>query len=193
MDSSFITLNIRWAAINWYVIGYALFSLCVIVYGTTYLNSSGSVRSVMYAIGSTLVMIFFGYRWFANSTPQLKNWPPVINMCPDYLTFVPNIPGSTSLSGGGCVDLLGVTTSSAGIQKILPSAVASINKSDNNLFKYTTNDVKAATTTAQLQIICTACSLAGVTWEGVYDGDTCIPINTLADKNAATAKCVSST
>ena len=146
--------------------------------------------STIFAIGSTLVLILFGYRWFSSQTVS-KTWPPNVNMCPDYLTFVPNVSGSSSASKGGCVDLLGV--SRGGLLQTLPSDVSSINSAmTTKLFEYTAKDVSAATGAASLQRICDRCKATGITWEGVYDGDSCTAIKTVDAKNAALSRCVAS-
>jgi len=93
-------------------------------------------------------------------------------MCPDYLTYVSSAPG--------CVDMLGVSRSSSGITKTKQSEVASIRKGNmQKLFEYTSEDVAAAKTVEDLKQICDRCRSAGVTWEGVWDGQTlnlpCIP------------------
>lgn len=163
------------ADINWYLVLYVLFSLSLVIVGTNTLHSTGTGRALIYAIGSILVLVFFGFRWFSLNASASKLWPPTVNMCPDYLTFVPKITGSTSANGGGCVDLLGMTSKSAGLVKTNRSELANIRFTDSNkVFEYTAADVTAARqNTATLQLICNRCQIAGLTWEGVYDGDSC--------------------
>lgn len=162
-------------SISPYFVMYVLVSLMVVFQGTSRLNPTGTGRSVIFAIGSSLVFIFFGYRWFSDLTNKSKIWPPTINMCPDYLTFVPKITGSQSTTGGGCVDLLGVSNKDAGLVRTQQSELPTLNPTNTTkVFEYTSADVSAATNASSLQRICNRCQLAGVTWEGVYDGDSCI-------------------
>jgi hypothetical protein len=39
-------------------------------------------------VGCLIVLVYFGLRWFGSRIEKPANWPPVINMCPDYLTYV---------------------------------------------------------------------------------------------------------
>jgi hypothetical protein len=140
-----------------------------------------------------LIFIYYGLRWFATPEEKLKHWPPVINMCPDFLTFVPNIKsGQTTIPG--CVDLLGVsvsTNSGGGFLKVFPTSISTLDASmTTKVFRYTSNHVKSTTSEAGLQAICDACQSAGLTWEGVYDGDSCVGINKVASKKQAMEKCL---
>ena len=163
---------------SWLFILYCIVSTIFVTYGTNKLYPFGMLRSILFAIGSILLFVFFGFRWFS-SVARSNSWPPTINMCPDYLTFVPTISGARSASGGGCVDLLGVTTVSSGLVKSNPSELTSISPTDTSkLFEYTAADVSAAQGNPRtLQAICDRCKQTGITWEGVYDGDVCQGIN----------------
>jgi len=189
---SFIVFGVDWvkiaASINWYAIIYVILSVAATVYGSFRLyESGGGVRSTIYGIGSAIIFIFFGYRWFSGSSSASTKWPPVINMCPDYLTHVPAVVGSTS---GGCVDMLGMRVSGGSLEMALKSDLAGIAKTSPKVFPFTVKDVNAAKTTGALQIICDKCKSSGVTWEGVYDGDVCTAIKTMDAKNAALAACL---
>ena len=188
MKGSLIVLGYDLSKVNWYLIGYVVLSIIVTVVGFTRLNSMGAARAVIFAIGAVLVFVYFGLRWFSNPVKQVKSWPPTINMCPDYLTFIPSISGSTSVSGGGCVDLLGVTNASSGIMKTKQSEMATLSGTNTQkVFNYTSADVKQATDQASMQAICDQCSASGITWEGVYDGSVCIGMKKIYDakQNAA--------
>lgn len=190
-----IILGLDLAKVNWYLFGYILASIVFLVYGTMQVYATGQIRGVIFAIGTFLVLLYFGLQWFAVQNTRVKNWPPIINTCPDFLTFVPAIPqtaGSTT-KVPGCVDMLGVSTSSS-FPVVLPTTVGTLNiQSDSSkIFRYTSADVRAATTTETLQPICTACQNAGLTWEGVYDGDNCVGINKMEIKNAAAQMCLAS-
>lgn len=183
----------------WLMIAYILVSIVALFYGTSYVNSLNSVRGAVFGIGFFFVLAYFGIRWFGSRIPQLKSWPPVINMCPDYLTYV-TIP-STTINGKavtkGCIDMLGVTTSStANAIKITNPSTAEQYKSGSQrpsaleIFEFTSADVKAATKPADLQAICARCQEAGLTWEGVYDGDACVGVSSSANARAAVEQCL---
>ena len=197
MAASFVIFGIDLSKVNWYLVFYILFSITVTAMGTTKLYPMGLGRAVIYAIGAAMVFVFFGYRWFSSPEKTSKKWPPTINTCPDFLTFVPTVTGASSVSGGGCVDLIGVTTNSSGLQLINKSKLASISANDtNHLFEFTSADVAAAANNpTQMQHICTRCQIAGITWEGVWDGDTCGGLNRaklLSQENANCSAKVSS-
>lgn len=163
---------------TWLLIVYCILSIGFVTYSTNKLYPLGSLRAILFAIGSILILIFFGIRWFS-SAPLSKNWPPTINMCPDYLTFIPSVPGASSVSGGVCVDLLGVTKSSSGLSLVNPSTLSSLSPTDlTKVFQYTAEDVTAAQgKTSTIQKICNRCQQAGITWEGIFDGDVCQGLN----------------
>jgi hypothetical protein len=165
-----IIFGVDLAKINWYLVLYVLVSISVLVYGTNKVYSTGQVRGVLFAIGTLIVLVYFGLRWFGSRIDKPKNWPPVINMCPDYLTYVKELRG--------CVDMLGVTKSSGGLVKTLPSDLKALTRANKNkVFEYTSEDIRAAKNVDDLQTICNRCQAAGITWEGVYDGDVCVGIS----------------
>jgi hypothetical protein len=172
--------------VNWYLFWYVVFSITFLIVGVQNLNSTGmTAATVMFGIGSALVFIYFGLRWYGKQKDAMPTvWPPIINMCPDYLTYMPNLPG--------CVDMLGVTSKSGGIQRTLPTEVNSVQLGNTNkVFEYTSQDVAGAKSVSDLKKICDRCQNAGVTWEGIYDGDTCtgISVVTSATATASSDKC----
>jgi len=166
------------AKINWLLVLYVIVSLIAVFLGTSKLNSTGIGAAIIYAVGSATIFGFFGYRWFSSPSSGLTQWPPKINTCPDYLTFVPPAPGAAG--NGKCVDFLGVS-SNGGLAKATSNADAG--------FRYSVKDLTGASPTT-LQTICDACQTAGITWEGVYDGDTCVAINVVSAASAAQSACL---
>jgi hypothetical protein len=171
------------AKVNWYLVAYVLASIVGLVYGTQKVYATGQARGVIFGIGALLVVLYFGLRWFGSKIQKPKSWPPIINMCPDYLTYVSSLPG--------CVDMLGVTTASAGLQKTLPSEVNSLQSSNSTkVFEFTSENVKDAKVASDLQRICDRCQSAGVTWEGVYDGSVCVGISKTEKDRADAEQCL---
>uniref|UniRef100_A0A6C0KB70 Uncharacterized protein n=1 Tax=viral metagenome TaxID=1070528 RepID=A0A6C0KB70_9ZZZZ len=207
--------------INYSYVVYVIFSVVLVAGGTFALYSSANLgRTVIYAIGVSLIMLFFGMRWFGNIPSTSKLWPPTINMCPDYLTYI---------SGTGCVDTLGV----GGLAKTEASDISAGNISDNKKFgvagtgnsfiAYTSANIMGTPAVSgvaavpasgtvgnrdyvaaipavaamaavpasaeSVQAVCNACKLNNLTWEGVWDGDTCLALSrftqALAFKKAA--------
>ena len=166
-------------------------------YGTSQVYATGQVRGVIFAIGAALVLISYGQRWFSVQNNTATIWPPVINTCPDYLTFVPNIPttAGSSTTVPGCVDMLGVSVSSNSANafiKVFPTSISTLDATmTSKVFTYTSADVRAATSAGSLQPICDACQSAGLTWEGVYDGDNCTGVGKVEARAVAAQKCMS--
>jgi hypothetical protein len=169
VNSSMIIFGIDLAKVNWYLVLYILGSIAGLVYGTNKVYATGQVRGVLFAIGALIVLVYFGLRWFGSRIDKPTSWPPVINMCPDYLTYVKGLRG--------CVDMLGVTKASAGLTKARPSEISTLSRSNRNkVFEFTSEDVRSAKSVADLQRICNRCQEAGLTWEGIYDGDVCVGV-----------------
>ena len=165
-----IVFGLDLAKVNWYLVLYILASIVGLVYGTNKVYSTGQVRGVLFAVGALIVLVYFGLRWFGSRINKPKNWPPVINMCPDYLTYVKDLPG--------CVDVLGVTKSSSGLVKARPSELPTLKLGNSQkVFEFTSEDVAAAKSVDALKAICDRCQAAGLTWEGVWDGDVCVGIS----------------
>jgi len=176
--------------VRWFHVLYVLLAIAVTVMGTQQLYSTGTGRAIIFAIGATLTFIFFNDRWFGNQEGSPSMWPPTINMCPDYLTFIPAVQGLRNANGGGCVDMLGVTSKESGLMKTTKAGLVALSSaSTNQLFEFTSADVAAAKTIGDLQTICNRCSITGLTWEGVYDGDSCLGVTVLAAQNKVAAKC----
>jgi len=172
--------------INWKLLAYVILSILFLVYGTKEIYPTRQTSGIIFAIGCFLVLLYFGLQWFAKPKQGPTKWPPSINTCPDYLTYNSTV--------SGCVDFLGVTTASGAnaIQKIKLSDIGTIASSTvlPKVFKKTSADVAAASTDAELQAICDLCSNAGITWEGVWDGETCTAIKLKNKENERLKKCL---
>ena len=185
-------LGVDWTAaitsINWLLVLYAILCIIGVIVGSTSLYPSGSATATIFAIGSIIVFVYFGYRWF--SKPALSTtWPPSINMCPDYLTLVPSVKNSANKTVGGCIDMLGVSKN-GGLTKSRPTS--GLTTSSPTVFPYTATGLTPTTTAAQIQAICDKCNTMGITWEGIYDGDTCVGINRVNAYKKALDKCKTS-
>ena len=184
MAPSLIFLGLDLYSINWYVVFYILFSIVVVAMGVTKLFPMGTSTAVIYGIGSIMVLVFYYYRWFGNSTDGVPStWPPTLNTCPDYLTYVESLPGDKK---PGCVDMLGVSKNGR-MKFTSQSKLATLGSNDKNdyVFPFTSNDVVNAPNSAFIKALCTKCNYLGITWEGVYDGDSCTGIANSAKAAAA--------
>lgn len=149
---------------------YILVSIALGVGGTYYIfQVDRALTSFMYLIGVIFVLVYFGLRWFAGDNLRLGGvksnvWPPVINLCPDFLTLTER--GSGTAVEKICVDLIGVASGAGGIQKLTePTQI----NNDNFVFKLHEN----LTGPARRRKLCEECTSKRVTWEGLFDGVVC--------------------
>ena len=184
MASSFKFFGVDIASVNWYFVIYILVSIAAVAMGVAKLFPMGTSTAIIYAIGVTMVLIFYGYRWFGDSANEASStWPPTINTCPDYLTYVKTLPGTGS--GSGCVDMLGVSKNGMLVQVVDSDLTSTTALASNKTFLKTSKDIIGTKNPAVVKAICNLCRTKGLTWEGVFDGDTCTGVATNA---AAAAK-----
>ena len=131
-----------------------------------FFRSGSSIAGSIFLIGTLILSIFYGSRWFiisgvkANST---ATWPPVINVCPDFMSVVTVTPEGKTTPQKMCVDTIGIYKN---MRKWVPGAVAN----NSNTF-----DLSAGMTdtVARLKALCDQALDKGVTWEGVYTESVC--------------------
>jgi len=185
-------LGVDWTAlivsINWLIVLYSVLCIIAVIVGSTQLYPSGSATATIFGIGSIIIFVYFGYRWFSRPAVS-RTWPPSINMCPDYLTLVPSVKDSTDKTVGGCIDMLGVSKN-GGLATSKP--VSGLTTATATVFPYTAAALTPKTTAAQIQEICDKCKTMGITWEGIYDGDTCVGIKRVDAYKKAVDKCQNS-
>jgi hypothetical protein len=152
---------------------YILFCIGVGFGGIMYLFQSGRMISAgIFFIGAVLVFILFGLRWFVYDKPQFasNSWPPQINTCPDFLTYL-NLNGKNV-----CIDTIGVSTNPQGLKLWTYGATPPTNPpvEASYYFDLTTTKSRAQDILAEY---CQRCLDLGVTWEGVCDGESCYKFN----------------
>jgi hypothetical protein len=133
-----------------------------------FIQSERSVGGFLFVIGAILVFVYYGLRWFSGvslkaTQPSIQSWPPVVNMCPDFLTMHKRTVGGKQENV--CVDLVGV--SNGGIQKLVD---ANNVMNDNFIFRL----YEDMTGAARVRKLCQECKDKKVTWEGVFDGANCV-------------------
>lgn len=174
MAPSLIFLGVDLNSINWYIVFYILFCIVVVSVGVAKLFPMGTSTAVIYGIGSILILVFYYYRWFEKDSDKVPStWPPVLNTCPDYLTYIESLPGDKK---PGCIDTLGVSKN--GILKVTTeTGLASVSSTtQDRVFGYTSTDVANTNDVAVIKALCLKCQTLGITWEGIYDGDSCTGI-----------------
>ncbi len=149
---------------NFSFILYVLMTI-VFVLGSFYFNYKRGkmIQAMLLSIGFLLVSIVFGTRWFTgsgeiNTGKPPTSWPPSINSCPDYLTLYKGPTGYV------CVDNVGV--SNGGISKWSDATQTDA----KYIFELFTTD----NSTSRIEKLCKQAAEKKVTWEGVYDGTTCL-------------------
>jgi hypothetical protein len=147
--------------------------VCVVITLFTFSKLSGSDRMVA-AIASLvlfiLIFVFYGKRWFRGESSAFKYggaWPPVINMCPDYLVYFKNGTQDT------CVDLIGVAKEGG----LSPWTQEDINNPPSSANKYFNHVYKPGMPSDKLKELCDATMRAGLTWEGITSGESCTYTN----------------
>ena len=148
---------------------YIFLSVAIIWGGAVALiQSDRSIGGFLFVIGAILVLVYYGLRWFSGvslkaTQVSYTSWPPVINLCPDFLTMHKRVVGGRTENV--CVDLVGVRNGR--IQRMVdPNNVA-----NNNFVFRLYEDLSGV---QRLRKLCEECKEKKVTWEGVYDGANCI-------------------
>jgi hypothetical protein len=147
---------------------YIFIAVGVCLGGVVFLiQSHRTLGGLLFLVGAILIFTFYGLRWFSGNVLRASklnssSWPPVINLCPDFLSLYPTIRGGKNTML--CVDLIGV--SKGGIKKFTdPNNVA------NDAYTFNLHQDKAGS--GRLNALCQECKDKGVTWEGIYDGVSC--------------------
>ena len=132
------------------------------------------------------IAIVFGLQWFRSdgslNQAGVRNWPPVINMCPDFLSLTTlHLPKSanddTITPTHVCIDTVGVSNNN----------VLNVNTGDltgnNTYFPLFLDATDNATRSKNL---CDKCREMGLTWDGIFDGASCL--NGIAPNPAASVR-----
>lgn len=144
-----------------YVIG----CIFILTYGTFQVFQAFKiVGAILYFAGALYVCIIYGIRWFGkNDSSNATVWPPVINTCPDYLTHY-NRKKTNGTVESTCIDTIGVSRNN-GIT-IFPKDGDS-NSDEKCFFSLVT------TTNNKNAELCNRAITAGLTWEGITNGESC--------------------
>jgi len=100
-----------------------LYSLVCVVVGGGAVNFLFKRGQTMGAIGVlvllVLIFIFFGLRWFPGgnlngSKPKAQSWPPIVNMCPDFMVSWTNNADSKKVYCYDSNNVYGLQTAAVG-------------------------------------------------------------------------------
>jgi hypothetical protein len=157
---------------NIYLILYIIVGIFITLRFTYKLYGDGeSVGAFFFFVGATAIFVVYGLRWFAGDKSLLSNapvsWPPVMNTCPDYLTYY-------NLTSGGkkydmCIDLIGISRN-GGITKF-PADATPPGPEATCYFALKTESTDPEKKRTEL---CQRAMMLGLTWEGITNGESCI-------------------
>jgi len=153
------------AKLNYYVLAYSLLAIIIVFSTLNFLYRSERIfASVIVLILFVLIFVFFGLRWFKTgvliAADHQGNWPPVINSCPDYLTLYKKSDGNLS-----CIDIIGISSKTNLLRwKNPPPPIT-------DKAYYFDDYYKPSDTIQRLNTLRDIANNAGLTWEGVTDGN----------------------
>jgi hypothetical protein len=156
---------------NLYLITFIVLAFMIIAGGSYHLYSMGQTYGgIIFFIGSLTLFIIYGIRWFGATplfTPDSGPWPPMINTCPDYLTYYQRMVGGVAKDS--CIDLVGVSKDNS-LMSVFPKD-GTVPDSDTYYFDISGFSSDPATKTNQM---CQAALAKKLTWEGVTNGESCV-------------------
>lgn len=159
---------------NLYLIIFIVMAVATIIGGSSQLYSMNQTYGgVLFFIGSLTLFIVYGLRWFGTSplfNPNPGPWPPVINTCPDYLTYFQRTVGG--IQKDSCIDMVGVSKDQTVLRPFPKDG--STPDSDDYYFDISGFSSDPATKSNQM---CQAALTAKLTWEGVTNGESCVTAN----------------
>ena len=132
-------------------------------------NMGKGTAAIFYGIGTLYLMIIYGIKWFGNTSPfnpAKGPWPSTINTCPDFLTAYTRVMSDGSKQET-CIDTIGVSKNAS--LSVFPSGAAPT--SDRYYFSLKTSSSDPA---KQASEWCTNALNAGLTWEGITNGESCV-------------------
>jgi hypothetical protein len=129
------------------------------------------LATFLFFVGAVIVFTVYGLRWFASEGSLFSQtpvqWPPTINTCPDYLVYYGRKMADGSIQNT-CIDMIGVSKN--GSLKVFPKN-GTPPTTDDYYFSLVT---KSSDTAAKNAELCQRTIAAGLTWEGISNGESCI-------------------
>lgn len=177
------------SSFNIYFIIYAILAIAIVFGGTNKMYGENlMISAFFFFIAASAIFLIYGLRWFGTDKSLLSNapvsWPPTINTCPDYLTYYNLIVGKESYDM--CIDMIGV--SRKGGLTLFPADNPPVDPLSPVYFPLATKSADPVRRNAEL---CQRAMMAGLTWEGVTNGESCtLPDgSTTAPPSAGTSGC----
>jgi hypothetical protein len=164
--------------LNIYLILFIVVAIATIFGGTFKIYKLDmTIAAFLFFVGAVAAFVIYGLRWFGangafSQTPV--SWPPTINTCPDYLTYVARKTPTGVVNS--CIDTVGVSKN--GKLPVFPKDVDPTTAGDSKYNKYfialTTTHTDPA---GKILDLCNLAMPYQLTWEGVTDGQSCFTPN----------------
>jgi hypothetical protein len=154
---------------------YIISAIAVIAGGTvTAFNSGKTLAAILFFMGAVAIFVTFGLKWFSPGSVFAKTpvpWPPTINTCPDYLVYY----GRNKADGtkeNTCIDLIGVSKN-GGLKVFSKEVLQGVSTPPTDNEYYFSLKTESSETNAKNQELCKRAIDAGLTWEGITNGESC--------------------
>jgi len=157
-----------WLRANFWKIIYIIVAIVVSLGTFVMINNSGRPWTGMTVLGLFILLsITFYIRWFGKNSriaPYAKQWPPIINTCPDYLVYF-NYNGKDT-----CIDMLGVNQTGGMLRPWTADDNPANPPADTS--KYFPAVYKPGMSADAIKALkATASAYQGLTWEGIIGPD----------------------
>jgi hypothetical protein len=157
---------------NIYLIIYVVVAAAIVLGGTMKLYNDQMVAAGVFFLGSGAIAVLYGLRWFSSSNSIFSQapvtWPPFMNTCPDYLTYYEVDTNGTKVKT--CIDTVGVSKN-GNMPKWISSTSSPYSATSTSYFSL---DTKSNDPELRKQELCFRAVQAGLTWEGITNGEQCI-------------------
>ena len=148
---------------------YIVVCIIIVAYGSyQVLQLYQGLGALLYFVGSLYVCIVYGIRWFGSDGDGAIPWPPMINTCPDYLTYYSRTVNGVKVDT--CIDTVGIADQS------VPGALTKF-PSDGSTPPESAFFPLATTTANKNTELCNRAIQYKLTWEGITNGESCIGTN----------------
>lgn len=161
---------------DYWFIAYIVICICMGGGAVSYMyNRDQTLGAMILLVLVIAIFAFFGLRWFKDGTLKGSGasnvqWPPIVNLCPDYMAAVQGVAvsGTTTPVNTYCTD-------PSGLYAALPTTFYPLNSNTpskgimikNGTIGAATFPQKAAKTMTNISP-----DNRSVRWEGVYNGQT---------------------
>ena len=162
---------------DYWFIAYIVICICMGGGAVSYMyNRDQTLGAMILLVLVIAIFAFFGLRWFKDGTLKGSGasnvqWPPIVNLCPDYMAAVQGVAtsGTTTPVNTYCTDPSGLYATGA-----LPDTFYPLNSNTSSKGILIKDGTIGAATFPQkaAKTITDISSDRSVRWEGVYNGQT---------------------